>query len=48
MQNEDDKESGESSESDGDNLETDPIKMIMEQLGNQFIILRVYDNEFIK
>ena len=48
MADEEEKDSNESEESEGECLETDPIKMIMDQLGNQFIILRVYDKEFIK
>lgn len=32
---------------DEDPLEMDPIKMIMEQLGNQYIILKVFRKEFI-
>ena len=48
MAEEEEKDSNESEESEGECLETDPIKMIMDQLGNQFIILRVYDKEFIK
>ena len=38
---------GDSEEESDDGLETDPIKMIMDQLGNQYIILKVYEKEFI-
>ena len=39
---------GESESSEGDHRETDPLKMIMDQLGNQFIILRIYDKKYIE
>ena len=35
------------SEGSDDGVEMDPVKMIMEALGNQFIILKVYVKEFI-
>ena len=40
-------DSDEGSAASEEDLEMDPIKMIMEQLGNQYIILKVYEREFI-
>ena len=40
-------ESGSDSEGSDDGIEMDPVKMIMEALGNQFIILKVYAKTFI-
>lgn len=36
-----------SSQSSDGSKEMDPVRMIMDQLGNQYIILKVYGKEFI-